>query len=129
MTMDVYRWVRRRTLALAAILGLAGLALGARGLAASCGGELHAGVPVTGIASDPACPEGPIFNIAVPAGVARLSISSSGGTGNADLLVKFGSPPTSVSFDFSSNGPGNLENVMVDNPQAGTWYVQVRRHE
>ncbi|HEX4965600.1 MAG TPA: PPC domain-containing protein [Thermoanaerobaculia bacterium] len=128
MTIDVYRRTRYRALTFAAILGFAGLALGPRAWA-SCGEDLHPGVPVTGIASDPACPEGPVFTISVPAGVARLSISTSGGTGNADLLVKFGSPPTSVSFDFSSNGPGNLENVTVDNPQAGTWYVQVRRHE
>ncbi|HEX3556280.1 MAG TPA: PPC domain-containing protein [Thermoanaerobaculia bacterium] len=127
MKISDHRPARHRALALAVVLGLA---LCARVQATSCESvDLKPGEPVSGLASDPVCPNGLGFTIEIPAGATRLSVSTSGGIGNADLLVKLGSPPTPGSFDGQSAGPGNLESVVIDNPQAGTWYVLVVRHE
>jgi serine protease len=52
-----------------------------------------------------------------------LTFSSSGGTGNADLYVKFGSAPTTSSFDCSSASAGNTESCSIPVAQAGTYYV------
>jgi len=119
-----HRRARHRVLALAVLLGLA---LGARVQAKDdCESEdLKPGEPVSGLASNPACPNGPGFTVEIPSGATRLSLSTAGGIGNADLLVKLGSPPTLGSFDRQSAGPGNLESVVIDNPQAGKWYVLV----
>jgi len=132
MTIDAHRPARFRRFPLAlAFAAILSLALGAQVQAKECGEleDLHPGEPVNGVSSDLACPAGPGFTVEIPAGAARLSISSSGGTGNASLLVKFGSAPTPTDFDYASDGPGNLENITIDNPHAGTWYIQVRPHE
>jgi len=52
-----------------------------------------------------------------------LSFSTSGGSGNADLYVKFGSAPTTSSFDCSSTTAGNAESCSIPVAQAGTYYV------
>ncbi len=65
------------------------------------------------------------YALAVPSGATDLRFTTSGGTGDADLYVKFGSIPTDGSSDFSSAGGGNSENVTVPTPQAGTYYVRL----
>jgi serine protease len=52
-----------------------------------------------------------------------LTFASSGGTGNADMYVKFGSPPTTGSFDCSSTLAGNGESCVIASAQPGTYYV------
>ena len=47
----------------------------------------------------------------------------SGGTGNLDLYVKFGSPPTTASYDCRSIGPTNAETCTIASPQTGTYYA------
>jgi PKD repeat protein len=54
-----------------------------------------------------------------------LSFTSSGGTGDADLYVKFGSLPTTSSYDCSSNQPGNGESCSIPTAQAGTYYAML----
>jgi hypothetical protein len=58
-----------------------------------------------------------------------LTFSSSGGSGNADLYVKFGSAPTTASYDCRSNNAGNGESCNIALAQPGTYYVllQARR--
>jgi PKD repeat protein len=52
-----------------------------------------------------------------------LTFSSTGGSGNADLYVKFGSPPTTADFDCSSTLAGNGESCVIANAQPGTYYA------
>jgi hypothetical protein len=54
-----------------------------------------------------------------------LTLATSGGTGTAYLLVKFGPAPTRTSFDFFSGNAGTAQNVAIQNPQAGAWYAEV----
>ncbi|KAF7787737.1 serine protease [Pseudoalteromonas rubra] len=58
----------------------------------------------------------------VPAGMSSLTVTISGGTGDADLFVKQGSAPTSSSYDCRPYKGGNAETCTFTNPQAGTWY-------
>jgi len=88
------------------------------------GEELSNGVPVTGISGSQNGER--VFRINVPAGQTNLEIVSSGGTGDADLYVKFGSKPTTSSYDYRPFLAGNDETVAVNNPTAGTWYIMLR---
>jgi hypothetical protein len=128
MRIAIRRPLRRPLLALsfAAILGLASApGVHARDACEIEAEDLKPGVPVTGIAGSVSCPSGPIFTIDVPPGATRLTFTTSGGMGNADLLVKLGSAPNSTTSDRASQEPGNAESVRIDNPAAGTWYVQL----
>jgi serine protease len=58
---------------------------------------LSNGVPVTNL-SDTAGGE-KFYKIEVPSGQAKLQISISGGTGDADLYVKLGAMPTTTRYD------------------------------
>jgi len=54
------------------------------------------------------------------------NVNSFGGTGDADLYVRFGSKPTVVAFSCRPFTTGNDETCTVNAPAAGTWYVMVR---
>ncbi|PTL81537.1 M4 family metallopeptidase [Vitiosangium sp. GDMCC 1.1324] len=65
------------------------------------------------------------YTLEVPAGQSSLAFDMSGGSGDADLYVKFGAVPTSTSYDCRPYASGNAENCPFTNPAAGTWYVMV----
>ncbi len=87
------------------------------------GSALSNGVPVTGLSGAQASEK--IYRIDVPAGQTNLEIKISGGTGDADLYVKFGEAPTIGDYDYRPFLSGNDETVTVNNPTAGTWYIMV----
>ncbi len=66
------------------------------------------------------------FKLDVPAGASNLSFDMSGGSGDADLYVKFGAQPSSSSYDCRPYTSGNTENCSFASPQVGTYYVMVR---
>ncbi|MCA9494548.1 MAG: M4 family metallopeptidase [Myxococcales bacterium] len=66
------------------------------------------------------------FPIAVPAGAAALTVRTRGGSGNADLYVRYGAPPTTTTYDCSSRAFTNEEHCELEPVTAGTWYVMVR---
>lgn len=67
-----------------------------------------------------------LYSINVPAGASSLRFDTSGGTGDADMYVKYGSAPTTSDFDCRPYKSGNLENCNIDVAQSGTYYVMVR---
>ena len=85
---------------------------------------LQNGVPVTDISGSAGGEK--IFRIEVPAGQTSLDIKMWGGTGDADLYVKYGARPTETDYDYRPFLAGNDESVSVNNPTAGTWYVMIR---
>ena len=131
MSMKDHRPLRRRALPLALTV-LLGVTFAGSARAVTCStaiNDLEAGVPVTGLTGDSGCPAGPFFKIVIPERTTNLVISTLGGTGDADLYVKLGSIPFPLSSaDYHSAEPGNLETVSINNPPAGTWYVQVNPH-
>jgi hypothetical protein len=88
------------------------------------GEQLQNGVPVTGISGSQNSEK--IYRIDVPAGQTNLEIASYGGTGDADLYVKFGARPTTTDYDYRPFLAGTDETVSVNSPTAGTWYVMLR---
>ncbi|HZP11288.1 MAG TPA: S8 family peptidase [Nevskiaceae bacterium] len=65
------------------------------------------------------------FQMAVPAGATGLKFVMSGGTGDADMYVKFGSMPTTSSYDCRPYVNGNAETCTIATAQAGTYYVML----
>ncbi len=66
------------------------------------------------------------YTLSVPAGARDLTFELSGGTGNGDLYVKFGSEPTIDSYHCRSNRTDNAEKCTFAQPEVGTYYVKVR---
>ena len=64
--------------------------------------------------------------VTVPAGTRTLSVILRGGTGDADLYVRFGSQPTTAAFNCRPFLNGNNEFCSIDSPAAGTWFVSLQ---
>jgi len=65
------------------------------------------------------------YTMDVPSGATNLSIAISGGSGDADLYVRFGSAPTTTVYDCRPYLGGNGETCSFPTPQAGTWHVML----
>ena len=89
-------------------------------------GSLTNGVPVTGLAASTG--NSLNYTMTVPAGASNLSFTMSGGTGDADMYVKFGSAPTDTVYDCRPYRSGNAETCSFAAPQAGTYYVRVKAY-
>jgi PKD repeat protein len=66
------------------------------------------------------------YTMVVPAGATGLSFSMSGGTGDADMYVRFGSAPTTGTYDCRPYKGGNSETCNITTAQAGTYHVMLR---
>ena len=64
----------------------------------------------------------------VPSGSTRVTFQITGGTGDADLYVRFGAPPTVNLWDYRPYLTGNEETVVITPPQIGTYYLMVRAY-
>ena len=63
------------------------------------------------------------YKIAVPSGQTSLVVTTTGGTGDADLYVKRGAQASSSTYDGKSEGSTSAETVTISNPVAGDFYV------
>ena len=68
------------------------------------------------------------YTMVVPAGATNLKFFTSGGSGDGDLYVKFGSAPTTSSYDCRSWATGNTETCNISTAQAGTYYVMINAY-
>lgn len=68
------------------------------------------------------------YTLTVPAGMSSLDVDISGGSGDADLYVNFGSQSTTSNYDCRPYRNGNTESCSFSNPQAGTWYIDIRAY-
>lgn len=66
------------------------------------------------------------WTLAVPSGSTGLKFVTSGGTGDLDMYVKFGSAPTTTSYDCKSEGSTNAETCSIATAQTGTYYVLIK---
>ena len=83
--------------------------------------DLENGVPVTGISGTQY--GWSYFILDVPADQGRLDFRITGGTGDADLYVRQGQPPTLDDYDERPYLSGNEEIVTIADPLGGEWYV------
>jgi endonuclease I len=90
------------------------------------GNVLQNGVPVSGLAASTG--GSLLYTLSVPAGATDLHVASSGGSGDADLYVRFGAAPTTSTYDCRPYLYGNNESCDFATPQAGTWYVMLRAY-
>src|SRR5690606_41358647 len=98
-------------------------AVGVSGGGGGGGNVLQNGVAVTGLA---AAQGGQlVYTMVVPAGASGLKFVTSSGSGDGDLYVKFGSAPTTSSYDCRSWASGNAETCNITTAQAGTYYVMI----
>jgi serine protease len=87
------------------------------------------GVAQTGLA-DSTAGHNSYFTLAVPSGATNLTFAMSGGSGDADLYVKYGSVPTESVYDCRPYVGGNTESCgPTANPAAGTWHVMLDAYE
>ncbi|QSQ22339.1 M4 family metallopeptidase [Pyxidicoccus parkwayensis] len=84
---------------------------------------MQKGVPITNISG--ARNEKSYYSIVVPEGAKNLKFTMSGGTGDADLYVRFGNAPTSTSYDCRPYTGGNNETCTFAAPAQGTWYAMI----
>ena len=88
------------------------------------GGVLTNGVAKTGIAG--ATGSSQYFTLDVPAGATGLKFVSTGGTGDADMYVKFNGTPSTTVYDCKSEGSTNAETCNIATAQAGTYTVLIK---
>jgi Zn-dependent metalloprotease/PKD repeat protein len=68
------------------------------------------------------------FKMDVPAGATGLKFVMSGGTGDGDMYVKFGSAPTDTVYDCRPYLSGNAETCTIATAQAGTYYINIKAY-
>jgi PKD repeat protein len=66
-----------------------------------------------------------IYTLEVPVGATNLSFNTSGGTGDVDMHVKFGSEATKSDYDCRPWKVGSKETCNISNVQAGTYYIML----
>ncbi|MBB4845251.1 pseudolysin/vibriolysin [Paucibacter oligotrophus] len=85
------------------------------------GTALSKGVAQTGISLSKGASK--LYTLVVPAGAKNLTFKLSGGTGDGDIYLKFGSAPSTTSYELKSDGSSNSETITVATPKAGTYYL------
>lgn len=86
---------------------------------------LENGQAVTGLAESQGSDV--VYTMEVPAGATNIKFDISGGSGDADMYVKFGSTPTDSSYDCRPYKNGNVESC-TGSQTGGTYYVRVKAY-
>ncbi|MEQ1504785.1 MAG: M4 family metallopeptidase [Myxococcota bacterium] len=68
------------------------------------------------------------YQFVTPAGATSVKFATSGGTGDVDLYVRFGSAPTTTTWTCRPYTSGNAEECVFTPPQAGTYYVMLHAY-
>ena len=63
------------------------------------------------------------YELDVPECAASLNVSMSGGTGDADMYLKFADKPTKTQYDCRPFETGNSESCHIANPEAGIYHL------
>ena len=64
----------------------------------------------------------------IPEGVSTMTIQIAGGSGDADLYVRYGSQPTTSAYNCRPYKNGNNEVCTFTAPDAGTWHIGLRAY-
>jgi len=68
-----------------------------------------------------------VYTIDVPAAATDIAFNMTGGTGDADMYVKFGATPTDNDYDCRPYNTGNVESC-TGTSTGGTYYVRVKAY-
>jgi vibriolysin len=66
------------------------------------------------------------FSTVTPSGATGLKFQTTGGTGDADLYVRWGSAPTTTTYDCRSAGSTTAESCIINAPKSGTYYILIK---
>ncbi|RKG77995.1 PPC domain-containing protein [Corallococcus terminator] len=66
------------------------------------------------------------WTIVVPSGQSYLDVTTTGGTGDADLYVRKDTQPTEILYDCRGYVGGNIDQCRINLPAAGTYHVMLR---
>jgi serine protease len=66
------------------------------------------------------------YTIDLNGGYTNMTVSTSGGSGDADLYVNFGSESSTSTYDCRPYKQDNSETCTFDNPQDGKWHLDIR---
>lgn len=82
------------------------------------------GIPLTNLSST-ASDSQTVYRLEIPSGVSSIKLSTSGGSGDCDLYLRFGAHPDLEEglYEASSTSSTTTDSVTYNNPQAGVWYV------
>ncbi len=69
-----------------------------------------------------------LYRFEVPPGAAQVSFAMLGTSGDADLYVRQGTPPTLTTYDARPYRSDSNETVTTSSPRPGTWYVLVHAY-
>ena len=65
------------------------------------------------------------YTLDIPAGMTKLTVTTSGGSGDADLYLRFNASPTTSSYACRSQNGANSESCVINNPTAGKWHISL----
>jgi len=68
------------------------------------------------------------YSFTVPAGSTSLVVTTTGGTGDADLYVRYGAAPTTSLYDCRPYAGNSNETCTINSPNAGTYYVSIHAY-
>jgi leucyl aminopeptidase len=108
-----------------AFLGELAKTQGSSGGGGAGGGALANGV---GKAISGATGSSQVWTLAVPAGATGLKFTTAGGTGDADMYVRFGSRPTTTTYDCKADASGNAGTCNIATAQVGTYQVLIKAY-
>lgn len=69
------------------------------------------------------------YGITVPSGTTSLGVKTWGGSGDCDLYLRYGSPPTTGVYDYRDYYAGNDAAITVENPKAGVWWIMLNAYD
>ena len=65
------------------------------------------------------------YTLDLAAGYSTFTVTTSGGSGDADLYLRLGANATTSTYDCRSWASGNTETCTINNPGAGTWHIDL----
>lgn len=66
-----------------------------------------------------------LYKLEVVKNTPKISITLMGGSGDADLYVRYGEPPSLTHWDYRSSTPGNEESIMISPSKIGVYYLSL----
>jgi serine protease len=89
--------------------------------------QLANGVPLTNLGA--AAGAMTDFQMVIPAGATNLTFTTSGGSGDPDLYVRFNAVPDLTTYDCRSWNFGTSETCTFPTPSTGTYHVMLHAYE
>ena len=64
-----------------------------------------------------------LYRVTVPSAAYELKITTTGGSGDVDIFVRFNDEPTLSDFDCEAVTYRNDDACVISAPEEGTWYI------